>query len=91
DSPAFHEHIAQIPTFITQLQQAVEAVEQQPTVETIADGLAAITAVMVNMRKISVMLSCLTAQDTTDEQAKITYGNMAPLYAQMAKLTYRFD
>lgn len=91
DSPAFHEHIAQIPTFITQLQQAVEAVEQQPTVETIAEGLAAITEVMVNIRKISVMLSCLTAQDTTDEQAKITYGNMAPLYAQMAKLTYRFD
>lgn len=91
DSPAFHAHIAQIPTLMVQLEKAVEAVEQQTSVETIAEGLAAITTLMVNMRKISVMLSCLTAQDTTDEQAKIIYGDMAPLYAQMSQLTYRFD
>lgn len=91
DSEAFHTHIAQIPTMIEDLTKTIDTVVATPSVQTISDGLEAITILMVNMRKIGVMLSCLTAQDTTDDEAKTIYGNMAPLYAQMSEQTYRFD
>jgi oligoendopeptidase F len=91
DSAAFHAHIAQIPELIEDLTKTIDTVVEAPSVQTIADGIEAMTTLMVNMRKIGVMLSCLTAQDTTDEEAKTIYGNMAPLYAQMSQQIYRFD
>lgn len=91
DSAAFLAHIAEVPTLIEAYKEAVEAAIAQPSSATIATALDVQTTTVLNLQKIGVMLSCLTAQNTKDEAAQVIQSNMRTQYAALSDVRNRFD
>lgn len=91
DSAAFLAHIAEVPALIEAYKEAVEAAIVQPSSATIATALDVQTTTVLNLQKIGVMLSCLTAQNTKDEAAQVIQSNMRTQYAALADVRNRFD
>lgn len=91
DSAAFLAHIAEVPAFIEAYEKSVDAAIAQPSADTIAKALETQTTTVLNLQKIGVMLSCLTAQNTKDEAAQVIQSNMRTQYAALSDVRNRFD
>jgi oligoendopeptidase F len=93
ESEEFKSFIDSIPTKIDSLKVTVDALAIPTSAQaasTIADVLEQIKDVMAHVSHAGGVLSCLTAQDTTDREALLLQGKLGAISASMSPVIQKF-
>lgn len=92
-SPEFKEFIEAIPSKISTLETAVNELSiptSGQSADEILNVLELIKDVMANIMQAGGVLSCLTAQDTTDREALLLQGTLGSISASTAPVIQKF-
>ncbi len=93
ESEEFKSFIDSIPAKIDSLRETVDSLEQPKSAQDapkIADVLEQIKDVMAHVSHAGGVLSCLTAQDTTDREALLLQGKLGAISATTSPVIQKF-